>query len=139
MKSLMIKMSLVAFTVMTMAGCATFSKAPSDEELIIALATGVTDAIEAQDIDALVAYYSEDFMTDEGTSKEDVKTFLTGAKAAGFLDGIKVDISTMNVEVDGDKATAGPIELEGQRFTMSLDFKLEKRDGKWMVVEMAQY
>ena len=47
----------------------------------------------------------------------------------------------MNVEVEkgGEKATAGPIDLEGAFGALSLDYELEKRDGNWIAVYMSQY
>lgn len=141
MKAIMLKMSVVALSVMTMLGCASTggNDGPSDEELITALATGIADALRAQDIDAMVSYYSDDFSSSEGGDKAAIKMALEGYKASGFLEGIEVDISSMKVEVDGDKATVGPIDLEGVFGGLALDFDLEKRDGKWIAVYMSQY
>ena len=140
---MMLKMSVVVLSVMTMVGCASTpaNDGPSDEELVTAVVTSIADSLKAGDIDNMISHFSDDFSSDEGGSKEATKEFLNGAKAAGYLDGIEVDISSMKVEVEkgGEKAAAGPIDLEGAFGALSLDYDLEKRDGKWIAVYMSQY
>ena len=140
---MMLKMSVVVLSVMTMVGCASTpaNDGPSDEELVTAVVTSIADALKAGDVEKMVSHFSEDFSSDEGGTKEATKEFMMGAKAAGYLDGIEVDLSTMKVEIEkGDeKASAGPIDLEGAFGALSLDYELEKRDGKWIAVYMSQY
>ena len=141
MKAMMLKMSVMALAVMTMVGCASNSEnaGPSDEEQVTAVAQAIGDALKAVDIDAMVSHFADDFSNDEGASKEATTTALKGFADGGFLDDMDVDLSSMEVKVDGDKATAAPMDLEGGFGPISLDLDLEKRDGKWLVVYMSQY
>ena len=140
MKALMLKMSVVALSVMTMVGCASNgSSGPSDEEMVTAAATGIADALRALDIDTMVSFYAEDFTSEDGGDRDAAKEFLEGVKAAGLLDGLEVDLGSMEVKVDGNKAECGPVDIEGAFGALSLDFDFEKRDGKWLAVYMSQY
>jgi hypothetical protein len=141
MKAMMLKMSVMALAVMTMVGCASNSEnaGPSDEDQVMAVAQAVSDALKAADVDAMVSHFSDDFSNDEGASKDATTTALKGYAAGGFLDDLDVDLSSMKVKVEGDKATAAPIDLEAGFGAISLDLDLEKRDGKWLVVYMSQY
>ena len=131
----------MALAVMTMVGCASNSEnaGPSDEEQVTAVAQAIGDALKVPDVEAMVSHFSDDFSNDEGASKEATATALNGYKAGGFLDDLDVDLTSMKVKVEGDKATAAPIDLEGGFGAISLDFDFEKRDGKWLVVYMSQY
>ena len=141
MKALMLKMSVMALSVVIMMGCASNSAndGPSDEDQITAIANGISDALKAKDIDAMLSFYSDDFSSDQGGSKAETKEFLEGAKAMGALDGIEIGMDEMKVVVDGDKAECGPVDLEASFGSIALDYELEKRNGKWIVVYMSQY
>lgn len=106
--------------------------APSDEELIGELMNKVMDALKAGDVDSMVMSYSDDFSSDQG-GKPEMQQFLQGAKEQGFLDGIEVDLAGMTVSVEGDSATAEPVEVSGAFGALSLSFGLQKRDGAWII------
>ena len=110
---------------------------PSDTELINNLVVEAMTALKSKDIDGMVAAYSDDFSSDNG-DKADTIAFLQGAADQGFLDGVEVDTSGIEVAVDGDTATAGPVGLEGAFGAMTLGFDLAKRDGRWWVVSQTQ-
>lgn len=96
-------------------------------------------ALKAQDFEKMTSFYADDFSSDQGGGKEEMKQFLIGAKEQGMLDGLDVNIEGMTVKVDGDKATVEGIEVEGAFGVASLGFELEKRDGKWLVTYQSQY
>ena len=97
------------------------------------------EAMVAQDIEAMTAAYAEDFTSDQGGGKAEMKEFLNGAKEQGFLDEIQVDLSNLVIAVDGEKATAKPIDLEGAFGALTVEFELQKRDGQWFVTYQSQY
>ena len=136
-----LKYGVLALAMVTMAaGCASGGGGgASDAEVIDGMVTDMLAALEGQDIDKMVSYYSEDFESDQGGDKAATKEFLAGAKEQGFLEGIEVDSSSSETVVEGDKATVGPIDLEGAFGALTLEFDLEKRNGSWIVVYMAQY
>lgn len=139
MKAIAMKVGVVALTVATVIGCAGTGGGMSDEEQIKSLVDDAMAALQAQDIDAMVAFYSDDFESDQGGGKAEMKTFLEGAKEQGFLEDMQVDMSNMVIEVDGDKATAKPIDLEGAFGALTVEFDLAKRDGQWVITYQSQY
>ena len=141
MKALL-KMSVMALAVVVVAGCASnggSSKGPSDADVISGIVADMLAALGAQDIEKMVEKYSDDFESDQGGDRAATVEFLNAAKEGGLLDGLEVDQSSMETTIEGEKASVGPVELEGSFGAMTLEFDLEKRDGSWVVVYMAQY
>ncbi len=139
MKMMWKKMSIVALAMVAFAGCATGGGGPSDEEVITSLVQDAMTALAAQDIDAMTAGYADDFESDQGGGVEEMREFLKGAKEQGFLDGLTTGLDNLEVKVDGDTATAGPLDLEGAFGALTLELELEKRDGTWVVTYSSQY
>ena len=141
MKAL-VKMSVLALAMVVMAGCQSnggSGSGPSDEEVINAMVVDMMAALKAQDIEKMMAPYSEDFESDNG-DLDATREFFNGAKEGGLLDDIEIDTSSMELTFEtSDKANVGPIDLEASFGTLTLEFDLEKRDGTWVVVYMAQY
>ena len=133
-----LKLGVVALAIVGMVGCAG-GGGKSDEELIQEIVDLAMAALVAQDIDAMVSAYAEDFTSDQGGGKAEMKEFLNGAKEQGFLDGIQVDLSNLVITIDGEKATAKPIDLEGAFGALTVEFELAKRDGQWLVTYQSQY
>ena len=108
--------------------------------MIRSLVDDAMAGLKAQDIDAMVADYADSFESDQGGGTAEMKEFLEGAKEQGFLDDIEVDLSSMVITVDGNKATAKPIELEAPSIgSLTLEYDLEKIDGRWQVTYSAQF
>ncbi|MFP6583060.1 MAG: hypothetical protein VCD00_10975 [Candidatus Hydrogenedentota bacterium] len=138
MKALL-KMSVLALSMVVLTGCASTGGGASDEDVVNGIVAEMMAALAGQDIDKMVSFYSEDFESDQGGDRDATREFLAGAKEQGFLDGIEVDQSSSETSIEGDKASVGPIDLEGAFGALTLEFDLEKRDGSWIVVYMAQY
>lgn len=138
MKAMSMKLGVVALALVGLIGCAG-GGGMSDEEAIKALVDQAMAALKAQDIDAMTAFYAEDFTSDQGGGKAEMKEFLNGAKEQGFLDGIQVDTTNTVITVDGEKATAKPIDLEGAFGALTVEFELAKRAGQWLVTYQSQY
>jgi hypothetical protein len=139
MKTLM-KMAVCGLAVVVMAGCASGGGGgASDTDIIQGIINDAMTALKAQDIDAMVSNYSDDFESDQGGGVAEMKEFLSGAQEQGFLDGIEIDMAGTEINVEGEKATAGPIDLEGAFGALTLEFELGKRDGQWQVTYQSQY
>ena len=108
-----------------------------DPEVIAAVQAGM-DALKAADIDKLMTGYADNFTSDQGMDKAAFATFLADAKSQGFLDGLEASLENLVATVDGDKAKAQGIELEGSFGMLTLGFDLEKRDGKWVITYQSQ-
>jgi hypothetical protein len=114
----------------------TAAKAPTDQEMIQKMMIDVMAALTAKDIDKMVSYYADDFHSDNGDKAATV-AFLNGAKDQGFLDGIVVKTDAMKIDVQGETAKVGPVNLEGAFGALGLNFDLAKRAGKWLVVSQS--
>jgi hypothetical protein len=134
---------LAALLIVAMVGCASTTggggggaaapKPPTDQEMIQQMMIDVMAALTAKDVEKMVSYYADDFTSDNG-DKAATTAFLNGAKEQGFLDGIVVKTDAMQINVEGEKAKVGPVNLEGAFGALGLNFDLAKRDGKWFVV-----
>lgn len=135
------KFGVVALAMVALVGCGGGGGGGkvSDDQMIKTLIDQAMAALQAQDIEGMTANYADDFKSDQGGGKAEMVEFLKGAKEQGFLDGIKIDSSKLVIAVDGAKATAKPINLEGAFGALTIEFNLEKREGKWLVTYQAQY
>lgn len=110
----------------------------SDQQLVQNLINDMMAALGAQDIEKMASFYGEGFMSDSG-GPDETREFLEGAKDQGFLDDMEVDISGLEIVIDGDTATAEPVELDGAFGVVTLAFELAKQNGQWKVVSQEQY
>jgi hypothetical protein len=134
------RVSLALMLVAALAGCASTgggSRGPSDEELLQGMADQVLEALKTKDIATMVSFFADDFSSDNG-GKADTEAFLQGAADQGFLDGLEVDTTAMEIAVDGMTSNVGPISLEGAFGALTVSFGLEKRDSDWVVTSMSQ-
>ena len=122
------------------AGCATLGKGPSDEELIATLLADWKAAFDAQDLDKMMAVYSEDYEGGRSEDKDQLREFLEGAFDQGYLDDAEVDIAEAETTIEGDTATVAPITLSGPPGSMDLQFDLKKEADKvWRIVSSDRY
>lgn len=128
-------MGIVALAI-AMAGCAGTGKGVSDAEQIDALKVKCAERAMAQDIDGLLAHYSEDFYCGAVGDKEKMRAFLEDAKKSGFLDDVEVSFENAETVIDGVKATMDPVEISGYFGYISATFHAEKRDGQWIITGM---
>ena len=117
---------------LALAGCATLGGSPE---------AGVSDTIDdwaeallAKDIDAVMETYSEDFRGYDYSDKATVAGYLDERKYMGDLDGMDIDLSAVEITVDGDTAKAGPIGVSGYSFDITIHFDLANEDGEWRLV-----
>ena len=122
---------------MFVTGCAT-SKAPelTDEELMNLLTEEYLVALEAQDIDKMMTFYSDDFSNYEFGDKEGVRNFMEDAKQMGYLDDIEVDLSEKQTTITGNKASGGPVIVTGSFGSVSFFLEGVKEEGGWKLVDL---
>jgi len=121
-------------------GCATFGKGPSDEELIEQTLTAYNAAMVAQDIDKMMAAYSDDFEGENGESKEDIGELLGGAVDQGYLEDLEVNADECEIKIEGDKAAVGPVEYSSAMGSISIEYTMKKdADGCWRILETFMY
>ncbi|MEM1245703.1 MAG: hypothetical protein AAGK22_05000 [Acidobacteriota bacterium] len=135
---LLLAVALVAVGCASGGGGAAAPAGPTDEEMIQEIIANSLDALKAKDIDSMMSTYSDDFSSNQGMDKAGMAQFLKQADEMGMLDGVNVDTSAMTTTIEGDSAEVAGISLEGAFGALALGFKLEKREGAWVVTYQEQ-
>ena len=128
-------MVMTASVLVTMVcGCAMLG-GPSDEDLISGTIDEMTTAMQAQDVDQIMAVYSEDFEGEQG-GKEELRQMMEYIIDEGYLDSIEIDTENAVAALDGAAATYGPVDLSGEFGSMTFEYVLRKEaDGVWRIME----
>ena len=137
-KLVLLGLALIAVGCASGGGGAAAPAGPSDEEMIQTLITSALDALGEKDIATMTSNFADDLTTNQGQDKEALIQFLNQANEQGFLDGMTIDTSGMTTTIDGDTAEVAGVGLEGAFGALTLGFKLEKRDGQWLVTYQEQ-
>lgn len=129
-KQILLTSMVMAGAALLFAGCATVEN-PVD---------AVTKQLEAfkagllaEDLDAIMAPFSESFSHYEWGDKAGARDFLSQAIDMGYLEGLEVDIENAEKKVEGDGASAYPIELSGPFGSVTLELVFTKEAGGWMI------
>jgi len=133
-RSVILNLSLFVLAAFLVCGCQTLGVGPSDEELISTTMAEWKAALVAKDIDKLMAAYSENYVSTRGTGKDSIREFMARAFEQSFLDSVEVKIEDAQITIEGDKAAYGPVEFISDRGTFTLEYKLQKEDGAWLIV-----
>ena len=143
-KGLIVKkaMSMLFVSVLALgllSGCAT--SGPADEELIGDVVKGWTSAALAQDVDAMLKFYSDDFQNYEFGGKDGLGEFLTDAKDMGYLEDCEIDAENAKTTIDGDGAEVYPVEMSAAFGSATIEFALKKEASGWLItaMEVEQY
>jgi ketosteroid isomerase-like protein len=108
---------------------------PSDEELINTTMNTWKQALIAQDVNAMMAGYSEEYSSADGTDKEGVREFMEGATDGGVLDNLEINLETAELSIQDDKAEFGPVEIMSDMGSMDFVYTLKKEDKKtWRII-----
>ena len=102
---------------------------------VTAVFAGLQTAFEAQDVDRIMAVYSDDYGEPSGTGKPGIRTFFEGLAARGFLRDTRVGMEQCEFSVDGDSATAGPVVYTSPKSRTKYHYRLKREaDGSWRIV-----
>ena len=115
-------------------GCATTTGGASDEEQIAQLLAGWKAAVDALDVDAMLAVYSDSYENSQGMDKEALRGMISGAIDQGMMDNMDVIVEGAVTTVTGGSATVSGIVYEFSGGSMEVDFELNKEDGIWRIV-----
>ncbi len=133
-RSVILNLSLFVLAAFLVCGCQTLGAGSSDEELISTTMAEWKAAMAAQDIDKLMAVYSENYVSSRGGGKDSIREFMARAFEQNFMDSVEVKIEDVQITIEDDKATFGPVEFVSDRGTFTLEYKLQKEDGAWLIV-----
>ena len=110
-------------------------QAPTDEQLLGDLLEQWKTAAIAQDIDALMALFSENYEGSQG-DKYDTKLFLLEGKDMGYLDDMEVVLDSTEITIEGATATAYPLELTTAMSKFTIKLTLTKESSGWLITSM---
>jgi len=130
-KSLIPKLGAGVLVAVLLCGCQMGS---SDEKLISTTMANWKAALMAQELDKFMDSYSEDYESDRGFGKEEIRGFMERGIDEGFLDDIEVDIEGAEIAIEGDKAQVAPVVWTGERGQMTMEFTLQKEGDTWRIV-----
>ena len=130
--------SIRLFTVVALiglsCGCAMFAGDGNDEECLRQLLATWEAALKAEDIDAVMAVYSEDYRGEGDSDKAFAREFLTSVKAQGALATVEIDTTKAEIVVDDRTAKVGPIEISTREGPRIFYLTLQKEDdGAWRI------
>jgi len=118
--------------VMLQAACMQAGTDPADE--VMAELRDYAEAMETADQEAALAFYSEDWGKD-GATKEDLKGEFAEGFFAAVYPGVEVDLDKVEIVVEGDTATVGPVVFltPGEETPYMFEMRKES-DGRWRTV-----
>jgi ketosteroid isomerase-like protein len=128
----------VAAVALLVCGCAMFGSGPSDEQLIGNTLAEWKAGLVEEDIDRFLATFSEDFSSSQGGGKAEIGDFIGGAMEQGYLEDVEVNVEDADIAVEGDTATASPVELDGVFGVMTFGVTLKKENGTWRIIGMEE-
>jgi ketosteroid isomerase-like protein len=87
------------------------------------------------EVASLLDLYSENWSDLHGSTKEDLKEGYKGTAEKGPAKGLEVDLSGIEVVIDGDVATVSPVTLSAPQGSITYTHTLQKEaDGVWRFV-----
>jgi len=132
-KPVIIKLGLAILIVALACGCQ--SSGLTDEKLINTTMTDWKTALTAQDLDKLMATYSDNYASDRASGKDAVRERMTKIFEQGWMDNVKVNLEGAAITIDGDKAEFGPVKFTSDEGMFTRQFTLQKESGTWLLID----
>ena len=135
MKTRMTVIVLTAlFVGVVVAGCATTGRqAQTPEEAIQAGLEDWQTAMKNQDIEGIMALFSEQFEHFDWRDKAGARRFIQEAMDIGYLDDVVINLDSAAIKVDGGMASVYPVEISGAFGTLSMELFLTLENGNWLL------
>ncbi|MHC4070296.1 MAG: YybH family protein [Planctomycetota bacterium] len=119
----------LAVLVVSMAGC----QAAQEQNIRTALVK-LQDAYAKQDIDGIMAVYSEDYRGQQGGQKEQLREYFEWMVFQGYFSSTRINIEDVQIEVEGDTATVAPVIYTGDWGRMDFKTVFKKEGSTWRVI-----
>ena len=116
-------------------GCSTFSKKSTRVCEIERVLAQWKEAILADDLDRVLALYSEDLRSTEKDKPELVEEMKSVLVRVKTHDG-RIDIEDATITVDGNRASALPVTIGTRTGAITRRLDLERQNGQWRIVGM---
>ncbi len=96
---------------------------------------GLAAAIEAEDVEAILTSYSEDYGDAQGSDKSSRREYYNGFITNGVFKNVKIDMDALEVAQEGQVVTAGPVTYVTGAGTASFEYKFKhEADGVWRII-----
>jgi len=110
---------------------------PAEE--VLATLTAYHEAERAEDVERMLAAFSEDFSNSQGTTKPLLRAYFEGLVAEGNLPGLGINMEDCRISVEGDSAAVGPVIYGSLMGGTSYVYRLKREaDGIWRIVNSEQ-
>lgn len=134
--------TLLAVTLSLIAtGCATTGSGMSDEDQIRALLGQWKEGILAKDAGKIMAAYSENFAHDgydyQAKDKAGLREFIDSSIDQGAFDNVELSMEYTDIVIKDGTATVFPIEYTNWEGSVTMELTLAKKDGSWLITDMA--
>lgn len=113
-------------------GCQTTKKL-TPEEAVTAQVNKFAEAMKAKNLDGVMAVFSEKFEHYEWGDKAGAREFLQQALDVGYLDDLEIDLSKIQIKVEGSTATVYPIDIRGNFGSTTIELVFTNENGNWLV------
>lgn len=121
-------------------GCATSSGGGDPVEQLKAVMGDFIAAQKAKDVEKCVAFFSDDFESDQGTGKDSMTAYYQGLVDQGVFDDIEVSMENCEFAIDGNTVTVGPVDYETPAGGASYEYEFTKEsDGIWRITYSGTY
>lgn len=135
MKRMLAGLGMCLLAAVLVAGCATMSKGPSDEELIKLTMEKMKEALETQNLDMLFETVSEDFEHPQVGGKDNARVMLQMGLDMGYADDGEVSLEDMEITMNEDgTATVYPVDLSSPQGQVAIEITLKKEGDAWLIL-----
>lgn len=132
-KSVILSLGFLLFT-LAFCGCQTPGGNASDKQLINKVMTEWKAAFEAKDLDRLMMLFSEEYISSTGSSKLAMRERMAGAIERGSLNNVQINIQNARMNILGNRATFGPVEVTRDGGVLTIEYTLLKEEDKWFIL-----
>lgn len=105
----------------------------SEEEQIYSMLLTMKSALESRDLDKVMSAFAEDFQDIEGRNKTMLRALLQGYSTAFGLDQVRLGIDTVDITLNGPRASLTPLYLNTPEVNLTLLVEGEKRGDSWQI------
>lgn len=126
--------NLCLFIITLFSGCQFLGLQPTDEDLINITMSHWKAALETENVDRLLAIYSDSYTTSEGDDKESIRELIRRSFESGFMETVEIKMENAIVIIEGDRAKYRPIEFISDTGIWPMELTLQKENGNWLIV-----
>jgi len=129
---------LVMAIIAVVVGCATTSSGPNPAKQVTAVLDAYHAAMRTQNVEKLLAVFSEDFSNSQGATKPMLRGYFEAV--LDTLKTVEIDMAQCEISMEGDSASAEPVIYTSSAMgKVSNSYRMKKEnDGAWRIVNSEQ-